>query len=32
MTFTVEINDALRLEKVLGLVKEVRGVRAVRRR
>ena len=32
MTFTVEINDALRLEKVLGLVKEVKGVRAVRRR
>ena len=32
MTFTVEINDALRLEKVLGLVKEVKGVRAARRR
>jgi GTP pyrophosphokinase len=32
MTFTVEINDALKLEKVLKLVREVSGVRAVRRR
>jgi len=32
MTFTVEINDALRLEKVLLSVQEIKGVRAVRRR
>ena len=32
MTFTVEINDALKLEKVLVLVKEIKGVRAARRR
>jgi GTP pyrophosphokinase len=32
MTFTVEINDASKLEKVLKLVREVAGVRAARRR
>lgn len=32
MTFTVEINDASKLEKVLKLVREVSGVRAARRR
>ncbi len=32
MTFTVEVADSRRLQKVLGLVKEVRGVRTARRR
>ncbi len=32
MTFTVEVGDSRRLQKVLGLVKEVRGVRTARRR
>ena len=32
MTFTVEVGDSRRLQKVLGLVKEVRGVRAAKRR
>ena len=32
MTFTVEVGDSRRLQKVLGTVKEVRGVRAARRR
>ncbi|MFL6693199.1 MAG: RelA/SpoT family protein [Ramlibacter sp.] len=32
MTFTVEIGDSARLGKVLGLVREVRGVRSARRR
>jgi GTP pyrophosphokinase len=31
MTFTVEVADTRRLQKVLGLVKEVRGVRTARR-
>jgi GTP pyrophosphokinase len=32
MTFTVEVGDSRRLQKVLGLVKEVRGVRTAKRR
>ncbi len=32
MTFTVEVGDSGRLQKVLGLVKEVRGVRTAKRR
>jgi GTP pyrophosphokinase len=32
MTFTVEVLDASRLQKVLSLVKEVRGVRTAKRR
>ncbi|MEY4435490.1 MAG: hypothetical protein RL175_445 [Pseudomonadota bacterium] len=32
MTFTVEVTDSRRLQKVLGLVKEVRGVRTAKRR
>jgi GTP pyrophosphokinase len=32
MTFTVEVGDSRRLHKVLGLVKEVRGVRTAKRR
>ncbi len=32
MTFTVEIGDAARLNKVLGTVRSVKGVRAARRR
>ncbi len=32
MTFTVEVQDSSKVEKVLGIVKEVKGVRAVRRR
>ena len=32
MTFTVEIGDAFRLSKVLGMVRSVKGVRAARRR
>jgi len=32
MTFTVEVGDSRRLQKVLGLVKEVRGVRMAKRR
>ena len=32
MTFTVEVGDSRRLQKVLGLVKEVRGVSTARRR
>ena len=32
MTFTVEVGDSRRLQKVLGTVKEVKGVRAARRR
>ncbi len=32
MTFTVEVGDSRRLQKVLGLVNEVRGVRAAKRR
>jgi GTP pyrophosphokinase len=32
MTFTVEVGDSRRLQKVLSLVKEVRGVRAAKRR
>ena len=32
MTFTVEISDSGRLNKVLGQVAEVRGVRSARRR
>jgi len=32
MTFTVEISDAQRLQKVLGIVNEVKGVRSARRR
>ena len=32
MTFTVEVGDSRRLLKVLGLVKEVRGVRTAKRR
>ncbi len=32
MTFTVEVGDSRRLQKVLGIVKEVRGVRTARRR
>ena len=32
MTFTVEVADSARLAKVLGLVREVTGVRLARRR
>jgi len=32
MTFTVEVGDSRRLQKVLGLVKDVRGVRTAKRR
>jgi GTP pyrophosphokinase len=32
MTFTVEVTDSRRLQKVLGLVKDVRGVRTAKRR
>jgi GTP pyrophosphokinase len=32
MTFTVEVQDSSKVEKVLGIVREVKGVRAVRRR
>jgi GTP pyrophosphokinase len=32
MTFTVEVGDSRRLQKVLGLVKEVQGVRLAKRR
>jgi GTP pyrophosphokinase len=32
MTFTVEVTDAVRLTKVLGLVAELNGVRSARRR
>ncbi|KAF1047039.1 RelA/SpoT family protein [Xylophilus sp.] len=32
MTFTVEVSDAGRLQRVLGIVREVGGVRAARRR
>ncbi len=32
MTFTVEVGDSRRLQKVMGLVKEVRGVRTAKRR
>jgi GTP pyrophosphokinase len=32
MTFTVEVGDSRRLQKVLGLVKEVRSVRTAKRR
>jgi GTP pyrophosphokinase len=32
MTFTVEISDSQRLNKVLSVVREVRGVRSARRR
>jgi GTP pyrophosphokinase len=32
MTFTIEISDSARLAKVLAVVKEVKGVRAARRR
>jgi GTP pyrophosphokinase len=32
MTFTVEINDAVGLNKVLGSVRGVKGVKAARRR
>ena len=32
MTFTLEVLDSSRLQKVLGLVKEVRGVRTAKRR
>ena len=32
MTFTVEVADASRLHKVLGLVAELPGVRSARRR
>ncbi|WP_310626783.1 bifunctional (p)ppGpp synthetase/guanosine-3',5'-bis(diphosphate) 3'-pyrophosphohydrolase [Limnohabitans sp.] len=32
MTFTVEVGDSRRLQKVLSLVKEVRGVRTAKRR
>lgn len=32
MTFTVEVGDSRRLQKVLNLVKEVRGVRTAKRR
>ena len=32
MTFTVEVSDSRRLEKVLTLVREVSGVRGARRR
>jgi len=32
MTFTVEVADSARLTKVLGLVREVSGVRLARRR
>jgi GTP pyrophosphokinase len=32
MTFTVEVGDSRRLQKVLGLVKEVQGVRMAKRR
>ncbi|MEY4491297.1 MAG: hypothetical protein RLY41_1103 [Pseudomonadota bacterium] len=32
MTFTVEVTDSRRLQKVLGLVKEVRGVSTAKRR
>ena len=32
MTFTVEVQDSSKVEKVLAIVKEVKGVRAVRRR
>jgi len=32
MTFTVEVGDSRRLQKVLGLVKEVHGVRLAKRR
>ena len=32
MTFTVEVSEAGRLAKVLGLVAELRGVRTARRR
>ncbi len=32
MTFTVEVGDSRRLQKVLALVKDVRGVRAAKRR
>jgi GTP pyrophosphokinase len=32
MTFTVEVGDSRRLQKVLGLVKEVQGVRTAKRR
>jgi GTP pyrophosphokinase len=32
MTFTVEIADSQRLGKVLGIVREVNGVRSARRR
>lgn len=32
MTFTVEVGDSRRLQKVLGLVKEVRGVSTAKRR
>ncbi|HSW17669.1 MAG TPA: ACT domain-containing protein, partial [Ramlibacter sp.] len=32
MTFTIEIGDSQRLNKVLGVVAEVQGVRSARRR
>ncbi len=32
MTFTVEVSDAGRLNKVLGIVADLRGVRTARRR
>jgi len=32
MTFTVEVQDSSKVDKVLSIVKEVKGVRAVRRR
>ena len=32
MTFTVEVSDAGRLNKVLGMVANVQGVRSARRR
>ena len=32
MTFTVEVGDSARLGRVLGLVREVAGVRSARRR
>jgi GTP pyrophosphokinase len=32
MTFTIEVSDAVRLHKVLGIVAELRGVRSARRK
>jgi GTP pyrophosphokinase len=32
MTFTVEVTDAARLQKVLGVVADLSGVRSARRR